>query len=158
MLIRRIADADRPWIREVIQEHWRLPVVSISGTHDPSRLDGFVALEDGDRRGLITYRIDPEGCEVISLNSLWEGQGTGGALLQAVRYQVAIPAGLRLWLITTNDNVRAIGFYQRLGMDLVQLHRDFADEVAQHKSFPPPGPGQIRFRHALEFEFPSPAA
>ena len=45
----------------------------------------------------------------------------------------------RLWLITTNDNLRAIAFYQRWGMDLAALHRNFADTVRQATR---PGPEQ----------------
>ena len=39
------------------------------------------------------------------------------------------PRGLRaLWLITTNDNVEAIRFYQRCGWDWVEFHRDSPTE------------------------------
>ncbi len=29
----------------------------------------------------------------------------------------------RVWLVTTNNNIAAIAFYQRVGMDLRALHR-----------------------------------
>jgi ribosomal protein S18 acetylase RimI-like enzyme len=32
--------------------------------------------------------------------------------------------GRRIWLITTNNNVRAIRFYQLIGMDLCAFYRD----------------------------------
>ena len=63
--------------------------------------------------------------------------------------------GQRLWLTTGNDNVPAIGFYQRRGRDMVALHRDFADEVRKVKPRLPGEPGgEITFRHAIELEYP----
>ena len=157
MWIRPIDDADRDWVSRVIADQWGLPVVSISGYHDPSQLDGLVAGDNSERLGLLTYRFTDDGCEVVTLNSLWEGRGIGGFLLDTAHRDVAVPRGVRLWLITTNDNIRAIAFYQRRGMDLIRLHRDFADAVALHKELPAPSPIGIPFRHALEFEFPAPS-
>ena len=42
----------------------------------------------------------------------------------------AIEAGCtRLWLITTNDNLRALGFYQKRGWKLAKLHKCLIDEA-----------------------------
>jgi ribosomal protein S18 acetylase RimI-like enzyme len=60
---------------------------------------------------------------VVTLRSLREGRGIGRALLDAVR-DAAVAAGCRrLWLVTTNNNLRALALYQRWGLDLVALHR-----------------------------------
>ncbi len=113
---------------------WGLPVVSLSGAHDVVALPGLVAQEEpgGARLGVLTYRAEGRGLEVVTLNSLAEGRGIGTALLAGAR-QRAQQDGQRLWLTTGNDNVQAIGFYQRRGMDMVALHRDFADEVRKVK-------------------------
>ena len=59
----------------------------------------------------------------------------------------------RLWLITTNDNVRAFAFYQRWGMDLRRLIRDGADASRRvTPSIPIIGTSGIPVRHELEFE------
>ena len=151
MDVRALADEDREWLRTLVDAEWGLPVVSISGLHDPSTLPGFVASLGGERAGALTYRLAEDGCEVVTLNSLREGRGIGSALLTAAR-QVADRLRVRLWLITTNDNINAIRFYQRRGMDLCRLHRNFVDTVRAAK----PGIGGaatdgIAFRHALEF-------
>jgi hypothetical protein len=58
----------------------------------------------------------------------------------------------RLWLITTNDNVAAIRFYQRRGLELCQLHRNFVDTVRAAKpQISGAATDGIPFRHALEF-------
>ncbi len=164
-LVRDLADEDRDWLAEVVTAAWGLPVVSLSGVHDVVRLPGLVA-EDGPggaRMGVLTYRVQAgaggagwPGLEVVTLNSVAEGRGTGTALL-AEAWQRARRAGQRLWLSTGNDNVQAIGFYQRRGMDLVALHRNFADEVRRIKPGLRGKPGgEITFRHAIELEYPAP--
>jgi GNAT superfamily N-acetyltransferase len=142
---------DRAWVAHLVDDEWGLPVVSISGSYDPAALPGLVAVANGALVGAITYHCAGDTCEIITLNALTPGHGVGSALLAAAR-QTADNAGHRLWLITTNENVRAIEFYQRRGMDLVALHRNFADVVRRHKPAGRPGATDsvIRFRHALE--------
>lgn len=161
--LRRIAAADRRWLGELIEAEWGLPVVSVSGLYDPSTLNGIVAEHDGELLGALTYRMDEYEMEVVTLNSLVEGRGIGSALLAEAR-RMASTSRRRLWLITTNENLRAIAFYQRRGMEMAALHRNFADEVTQAKpvlaaesgllSGAEAGRGAIAFRHAIEFEYP----
>ena len=60
----------------------------------------------------------------------------------------------RIWLVTTNDNLRALGFYQRWGLDLVALIRNGASTSRRVKaSMPTTGRNRIPIRHELELEF-----
>jgi ribosomal protein S18 acetylase RimI-like enzyme len=153
MIIREIGESDRSWLRGLIAREWGLPVVSISGTHDPSSLAGFVAEDDDESLGAITYRLTEHQCEVVTLNSLHPRRGVGSALLAAVK-AVADGDGRRLWLITTNDNIDAIRFYQLRGMDMRALHRDFVEEVRRQKpTIDDHASGDITFRHAIEFSY-----
>jgi septum formation protein len=156
-VVRDLAPRDRVWFSDLLEREWGLPVVSISGFHDPRGLEGMIAEDEGERLGALSYRVEGSAMEVVTLNSVRQGRGIGSALLGAARRR-ARQARLRMWLITTNENIRAIDFYQRRGMDLVALHRDFAEvvqgekpgSVGQH-----PGTGRVAFRHALEFEYRS---
>ncbi|MGH9120091.1 MAG: hypothetical protein ACRD0A_20155 [Acidimicrobiales bacterium] len=63
--VRRLTDHDRPWLRDLIERLWGLPVVSSSGVDDrPEVLDGFVAERDGERVGAATFVVDDAACEV----------------------------------------------------------------------------------------------
>jgi len=157
--VRLLAARDRPALKKVLVEQWGLPVVSISGVHDdPSTLPGFVADDalptGGMPLGYLTYLVDGDQCEVLTINALLEGAGVGRALMDAARTAADNAGCRRLWLITSNENLRAIDFYQRWGMDLAALHRNFADTVRAAKPHldTAAGPGGIEFRHALEFE------
>jgi septum formation protein len=156
-VVRDLAAQDAGWLFDLLEREWGLPVVSISGIHDPSRLEGMIAEDEGERLGALTYRVDRRGMEVVTLNSVREGRGVASALLGEARGR-ARQAGLRMWLITTNENIRAIDFYQRRGMELVALHRNFAQVVQGAKQGSVrehPGTGRVAFRHALEFEYRS---
>ena len=132
MKVRPLDDDDRDWLARLVAHEWGLPVVSVSGAYDPSNLPGFVA-EEGDRRlGVVTYGMRDEECEVVTLNSLEEKRGVGTALLRAVK-AIADQDGVRLWLMTTDDNSNAIRFYENRGMTRAALHRHFIEVVRIYK-------------------------
>jgi hypothetical protein len=75
------------------------------------------------------------------------------ALLQAVCDAARKACCNRLWLITTNDNVDALRFYQRFGFSLVALHRDAVRESRRLKpSIPETGKDGIPIRDEIELE------
>ncbi len=153
--IRPLGEEDRPWALEVETESWGEPVVARLGELvDPTGLPGFVASLDGERAGLLSYAVRGEECEIVMMRSLREGHGIGQALLDAVR-EAAVQAGCRrLWLITTNDNLRALELYQRWGMDLVALHRHAVTDARRRlkPSIPERSEKAIPIAHELELE------
>jgi ribosomal protein S18 acetylase RimI-like enzyme len=125
--IRTLDTNDKDWLRHHVTQLWGAGIVV---AHDkvfyPVSLPGFVAIESDEsginRIGLITYEIDGKQCEIVTLDSLQPSRGIGTALIDAVK-RLAREAGCeRLWLITTNDNVDALRFYQRRGFVLAALH------------------------------------
>lgn len=144
----------RRWAHELIAENWGgMMMVSRGHLYDMRVFPGLVALLDGEHVGLLTYRIEGEQCEVMSLNSLREGVGVGGALLKAVR-DIASGAGCRrLWLITTNDNLHALRFYQRQGFTLAALYPNaLSASRALKPSIPLIGMDDIPLRDEIELE------
>jgi RimJ/RimL family protein N-acetyltransferase len=120
--------ADREWVSEFILELWGSnKVVSRGVVYYPQDLPGFVAMYDGEKVGLVTYNITGVSCEIVTINSIRPFSGIGTELFEAVRY-IALKSGCkRLWLITTNDNMNALRFYQKRGFVLVAIHRDALD-------------------------------
>jgi hypothetical protein len=58
-----------------------------------------------------------------------------------------------LWLITTNDDLRALGFYQKRGMSLVMVYRNAMDLARKLKpQIPLVGLNCIPFRDEIELE------
>jgi DNA-3-methyladenine glycosylase I len=92
----------------------------------------------------------------VTLNSLREGIGIGTALLDAVREAARKSGCRRTWLITTNDNLHALRFYQKRGWRLTALHRNALDESRRLKPvIPEIGIDGIPLRDEIELEPPS---
>jgi ribosomal protein S18 acetylase RimI-like enzyme len=71
--------------------------------------------------GVLTYMVDGPSCEILTLHAAAQWHGVGTALVAEVE-RVAAGAGCdRLWVVTTNDNVDALRFYQRRGFRLAAL-------------------------------------
>ena len=154
MLVRGLGDADQSWKVSTLERAWDSTMVARLGELiDAAVLPGFVATEGDEIIGLLTYAQRQAELEVVTLQSLRPGHGVGRTLMDAARDHAARRAVRRIWLITTNDNVRALTFYQRWGMDLSRLVRDGVDESRLVKpSIPAIGDNGIPLRHELEFE------
>ncbi len=121
-VIRPIRDDDRARLREFFGKRWGADLVVCHGKkYVPSRLPGFVAEVEQQLAGVVTYSVAESDCELVTLDSVIEAQGVGSALIAQVE-QDARRCGLeRLWLITTNDNIDALRFYQRRGFRIVRV-------------------------------------
>jgi len=152
--VRPLGAHDRQWLRDVLASSWGSAiVVTLTGARDASSLAGFVAMNGGERAGVVTYELDGHDCEVVTLTCYVAGRGAGTALLDAVRAVAAQVGCARLWLTTTNDNTAALRFYQRRGWNLVALHRDVLTEWRRLKpGMSELGIDSIPMRHALELE------
>ena len=113
-------------------------------------VDGFVY---DDWTGVVTFIIKGEECEITSLDSLYEGKGIGTALINEVLQEAKEKKCRRVFLITTNDNLHALGFYQRRGFELVTIHRGTVTETRKIKpSIPLIGENNIPLRDEIELE------
>jgi ribosomal protein S18 acetylase RimI-like enzyme len=93
---------------------------------DVLAVPGLVAERNGDRAGLLTYRLDALECEIEALVAATPGLGVGTALVEELRRRAG-PLPIRV--VTTNDNVRAQEFYERFGFRVVQVRRGAVDEA-----------------------------
>ena len=152
--IRPLSSADRDWVAGHIVEHWGAEIVVAHDTlYHPSELPGFAAEVDGKAAGLITFYIAGDTCEIVTLDSSSEGRGIGTALIEAVKTAAGAAGCRRLWLITTNDNLRALGFYQKRGFCLVAVHPGAMDAARRLKpEIPLIGNDGIPIRDEIELE------
>jgi len=119
-----LGSSDRREVSQILTQFWASPrIVSRGVVHQADELPGFIIKSEGRIVGLITYNIKDEECEIVSLNSLGENRGIGSALVEAVVHLAKEQDCRRVWLITTNDNLNALKFYQKRGFQLAALHR-----------------------------------
>ena len=135
--VRPIGPADRPWLRGLLETRWGGPWQAYGGELvDAAGSAGFVALTaTGTRVGVLLHRPVASGWEIVLLDALEPGQGIGTALLDTCAADARAAGAARLGLVTTNDNLRALRFYQRRGFHLVAL-RPGAVDVARRDAKP----------------------
>ena len=153
-VLRPLGAADSAWVERHVAEQWGSVVVVAHGaTYRPAELPGFVAEAEGEMVGLLTYHIDGDACEIVTLDSQREGQGIGTALIKAAEGAARQAGCRRLWLITTNDNTQALRFYQKRGFCLVAVRRDaVAASRAIKPEIPMIGNDGIPIRDEIELE------
>ena len=153
--VRPSNDADREWIPAFTREHWGAEYVVAHGViYVPHRLPGFVAEnQSGAVVGLATYVLERQSCELVTLNAVPEGTGIGSALLRAVVAAATNAGCTRLWLVTTNDNLNGLAFYQKRGLHIIAVHTDALARARRIKpSIPLVGANGILLRDEIELQ------
>jgi ribosomal protein S18 acetylase RimI-like enzyme len=150
--VRPLRDDERTLARAAIRERWGGETVVAHGVvFRPAELDGLVAEDRTGRVGLLTFAVDGDACEIVTIDAFEEDRGIGTALLG----QVKARGHARLWLITTNDNVRAQRFYEARGFRLVTVR---GGAVARSRELKPEIPLRAAdgtpIRDELEYELP----
>lgn len=145
---------NRQSVNNFISKHWFSTDMVVRGTKiDMTQAEGIAAVNDNDIKGLITYIINGETCEIMSLNSTEEGGGIGTALVSKVIGIAKKKKCGRIIAVTTNDNIKAIDFYQKRGFDLARLYRNALDISRRIKpEIPLAGDNGIPLKHEIEFE------
>ena len=178
--IRALQREDREWVAHFLDEHWgSTQMVTRGRLLYGHLLPGFVAervkapndaMPDGEidddateenpivtmeKIGLLTYNLEEEKkvCEIVSLDSTIRNIGIGTALVNGL-IEAAREANIkRLWLITTNDNLGALRFWQKRGFELVQIHRNSIEQARRLKpQIPITGIDGIPIKDEIELE------
>jgi GNAT superfamily N-acetyltransferase len=139
--IRPAEPADTDWIGRFLRERWGASTIVVHGEAiDAATLPALVA---ENRSGLATWRpIErplgrPTGrpigrrhgrdAELVTLDAVPAGTGTGTALIEALAARLRAEGCARLWLTMTNANLSALRFYLRRDFRLVQVRPGAVD-------------------------------
>jgi ribosomal protein S18 acetylase RimI-like enzyme len=154
--IRAIRDSDRDAVLRILTHSWGSgDIVTRGRIHHAHAYPGFVAVAGNCIVGLVTYHIRGGRCEVVSLDSFWEGRGVGTRLLRATERLARASGCHEAWLVTTNDNLRALAFYQKRGWRLRRIHAGaIARSRALKPSIPLVGMDEIPLRDEIELTKP----
>ncbi len=179
-VIRPLQREDREWVAHLLDQRWgSTQIVSRGRALYGHLLPGYVAerplppdddavpgdATDDDETeenpavkmekvGLLTYNVEEQDCEIVTLDSLEEGIGIGTALVNALKEAAKEADIQRLWLVTTNDNLTALKFWQKRDFRLVTVHRDAIAQARRLKpQIPIIGIDGIPIRDELELEF-----
>lgn len=154
MELKRLEELDRARVNAFLISRWFSLEMLVHGeTIDLSNVQGKAILESGEIIGMITWRTLDDALEILSLDSLHEGQGIGTILLEQAVAEAKKQRLRRLVLTTTNDALRALRFYQRRGFDLLCLRRGAVDKARKKKpQIPLTGENGIPLHHEIDLE------
>jgi ribosomal protein S18 acetylase RimI-like enzyme len=102
-------------------------VARLGRLEDPRQAPKLLVEEAGAILGVLSYLIDDDACEVLTIHAARRHQGIGTALLDGIADVASSRRCRRLWLVTTNDNTDALRFYQRRGFRLVRVDAGAVD-------------------------------
>jgi GNAT superfamily N-acetyltransferase len=146
--------ADRPVVGEFLEGFHTRRVARRGELVDALEHPSLLAWSGEQLVGVATYVVEDGECELLTLHARHQRSGIGTALVSAV-VDVARAAGCRrLWVVTTNDNVDALRFYQRRGFRLAGLRPGAVAESRQmlKPEIPLMGEHGIELRDELELE------
>ncbi len=149
-----VTDAERPWVLQVARGWGADFTVTRGRKVCPSEIDGYYAADPSGRKlGLVTFEIIGDQCEVVTLDAFEKFCGVGTALMERACRDAREKGCRRVWLITTNDNLDAIRFYQRRGFTIAAVHVSALEESRRLKpTIPEIGLHGIPLRDEIEFE------
>ena len=132
--IRAVSDGDRPMLAWLVAELWGSEIVAVHGSAlRPAELPGFIAERSRRVVGLLTYQVLGDVLEIVTLNAIQRRAGIGTMLIDAVVDSARRFGCQQIRLTTTNDNVDALRFYQRLGFRMAELRPGAVDRARQRK-------------------------
>lgn len=156
-MVRALTELDSPWAEELLDQALGGRMQARRGELiDVLGLPGLVVEREGHPAGLLTYRWEDDACELVCIVAREPHRGVGTELLDALVREVDDRA--RIWLVTTNDNLDALRFYQRRGFVLSALRPGAVDETRRtlKPELPPTGAFGIPIRDELELELELP--
>jgi ribosomal protein S18 acetylase RimI-like enzyme len=123
--IKHIQTDDREQVQQIVTHFWADEIMVVRGEiFHTADLPGLKAVRNDRIVGILHYQISGQECEILTLASLQENQSIGSALLLALESLAKNQQCKKVTLITTNDNLHALGFYQRRGYKLAALYPD----------------------------------
>ena len=128
VVLRQATDADRTGLRALLDGWGMRPVARLGAVYDPGDDPAIVAVEPGGNVvGVLTYRPEGGDWELGTFYVTTRWGGTGTRMLDLLVELAEAGGARRIWLVTTNDNVDAMRFYQRRGFRFAELHAGAVD-------------------------------
>lgn len=153
--IRRVIGDELAQAAKLLRREWgSTEIVSRGRLYDALECPPVACFVEDRIVGLATYEISSGECQVLTLNAFEKLRGIGSRLLEALGELARAARCRRLWLLTSNDNLDAMRFYQRRGLRLVGIYPGALDEERRtlKPEIPLVGNYGIAIRDELEFE------
>ncbi len=148
-------DSDRSEVRDFIAQQWHAPFIVVKEKiYSPHECEGFLIRQDGRIAALITYQQQKDSILLLTVNKIESIEGIGTSLVLMLIDEARKRNVHRIWLTTTNDNLHAMWFYQRLGFRIATIYRDAMAEARKtlKPQIPEYGPNGLPIQDEIEME------
>jgi N-acetylglutamate synthase-like GNAT family acetyltransferase len=123
--IREKLESDNAWLSDYLKNNWGSCILVTQGkVYKSEDLEGYIAESNYEVVGVGLYAISNNGCEIVLLESIVKMQGIGTRILRSIKQKAEIMSCDILWLITTNDNISAIKYYEKMGFEITAIYKD----------------------------------
>ena len=127
--VRAAEDDDREWVvaaaREVLGSEYQ---VYLHRQFVVTDADVLIAELGGERVGFLSWEIAGDTCETLAIACTRRGRGAGTALMESLHRLAAERGCARLKVVTTDENLGAQRFYERLGYEVAEIRAGAVDE------------------------------
>ena len=140
-------------VSEIIKT-WGSDIIVTRGIkYSAKDLEGILVYDNKKIIGLGLYNIADKDCEIILLETFVQNKGIGTQILEKIKEIARSKKCNRIWLITTNDNIDSMKFYQRRGFHFSNIYVNGFEVTRKIKGEGPElGNYDIPIRDEIEFE------
>ncbi len=152
--VRPATAADKPFIRAELRKWWGDETVVLRGEiYHPAEYEGFIAEYDSAEAGLILLRFEGKRSEIMSLSASDESPPISSKLVAAAINRAREKGAQKMIVVTTNDNISALRFYQQLGFTIRDWRMNAVERSRAIKpKIPREGNYHIPIRDEIELE------
>jgi len=140
---KNVSDIIKGWGSDII--------VTRGKSYKVEDLDGILAYDNGKIIGLGLYKIKRD-CEIVLLETFTQNKGIGTQIIEKIKEIAKAKNCKRIWLITTNANIYALGFYQKRGFHISNIYKNVMEKSRKIKPEIPKMADGIEIRDEIEFE------
>lgn len=134
LVLKATLSDDAQWIKDLCDKNWGgEPLVVRGKKFHPTALPGLIAESENKIIGALFYEIRAHDCEIIMVEVFDKFNGIGTQLLNELINIAKSKNCNRIYLMTTNDNLDALRFYQRRGFTICGIHIDSVKESRKLK-------------------------
>lgn len=116
--VRAAKGEDHALLKQMAIDFWgETEMECFDGEYDAAELPSLGAYVQDELAGFLSYAVEGDALHIVMLNVLpeYQGAGMGEELVKAAAEEAEAMGLSRLIVATSNDNLPALEFYQRLG-------------------------------------------
>ena len=145
-------EKDKKAVSEIINGWGSDIIVSRGKCYRAEDLDGILVYENDRIIGLGLYYIKNNECEIVLMETFIQNSGIGTKIIEKIKEIAKLKNCIRIWLVTTNNNINALKFYQKRGFYFSNIYINSMEDSRKIKPEIPKEEDGIEIRDEIEFE------